>query len=133
MNSSIRRAMVSATLALLSHAAIADEASWRLTVVQTGAGSALVKGGHRDGPPNDLLAERSGGSVSLTWLEGERIEAGPVHGTGCALASAIAAELAKGGALRDCVDSGRGFVAEAYRRARQKGRLARFLVFNEPV
>ena len=108
------------------------EAAASALVTHLGASAALVKGGHRDGAPDDLLAERAGGSVSLTWLAGERIEGGPVHGTGCALASAIAAELAKGGALRDCVDSGRRFVAEAMRRAQQKGRLARFLVFNDP-
>jgi hydroxymethylpyrimidine/phosphomethylpyrimidine kinase len=106
------------------------EAAAATLVANLGAGAALVKGGHRDGPPNDLLAERSGGAVSLTWLEGQRIEGGPVHGTGCALAAAIAAELAKGRALRDSVHTGRRFVAEALLRAERRGRLARFLVFD---
>ena len=78
----------------------------------------------------DLFAERDGGSVSLTWLAGERVGGGPVRGTGCALASAITAELAKGQALRDAVDTGRRFVAAALRRAEQRGRLACFLVFG---
>jgi len=106
------------------------EAAASALVMNLGARAALVKGGHRDGPPNDLLAEREGGSASLTWLEGERIEGGPVHGTGCALASAIAAELAKGQGLRDAVETGRRFVAAALRRAERRGRLARFLVFD---
>jgi hydroxymethylpyrimidine/phosphomethylpyrimidine kinase len=107
------------------------EAAAAALVAHLGARAALLKGGHRDGPPNDLLAERSGGSVSFTWFEGQRIEGGPVHGTGCALASAITAELAKGRDLRDSVAVGRRFVAEALRRAQQRGKRARFLVFDE--
>ena len=94
-----------------------------------GAEAALVKGGHRDGPPDDLFAERSGGSVTFTWLPGERIDAGPVHGTGCALASAVAAELAKGRPLRDSIHDARRFVADALRRAERRGKHASFLGF----
>jgi len=68
--------------------------------------------------------------VSFTWLEGERIAGDPVHGTGCALASAVTAELAKGATLRDAVDTGRRFVADAIRRAERLGRRARFLVYD---
>jgi hydroxymethylpyrimidine/phosphomethylpyrimidine kinase len=96
-------------------------------VMNLGATAALVKGGHRDGPPHDLFAERAGGSVSFTWLEGERIAGEPVHGTGCALASAVAAELAKGAVLRDAVDSARRFVARAIGNAERIGKRARFL------
>jgi hydroxymethylpyrimidine/phosphomethylpyrimidine kinase len=99
-------------------------------VMNLGATAALVKGGHRDGPPHDLFAERAGGSVSFTWLEGKRIAGEPVHGTGCALASAIAAELAKGAVLRDAVDSARRFVADAIRRAEHLGKRGRFLAYD---
>ena len=99
-------------------------------VMNLGATAALVKGGHRDGPPHDLFAEREGGSVSFTWLDGERIAGEPVHGTGCALASAVTAELAKGAALRDAVDTVRRFVADAIRRAERRGKRARFLVYE---
>jgi hydroxymethylpyrimidine/phosphomethylpyrimidine kinase len=99
-------------------------------VIGFGAGAALVKGGHRDGPPRDLFAERSGGSVSFIWFDGERIDGGPVHGTGCALASAITAELAKGAALPAAVASGRRFVADAIERAVYRGKRARFLVYD---
>ena len=98
-------------------------------VSDLGAQAALVKGGHRDGPPNDLLAVRSGATVSLHWLEGERIEGGPVRGTGCALSSAIAAGLAKGDALEAAVERGRRFVADALRGAEARGKKARFLAF----
>jgi hydroxymethylpyrimidine/phosphomethylpyrimidine kinase len=95
-----------------------------------GARAALVKGGHRDGPLRDLLAQREAGSVSLRWLEGTRVPGDPVHGTGCALSSAIAAHLARGAALSDAVDSARAFVAEAIARAAARGRRARLLVYG---
>jgi hydroxymethylpyrimidine/phosphomethylpyrimidine kinase len=106
------------------------EAAACALVAGLGAGAALVKGGHRTGAPRDLLAVRAGGSASLRWLEGERIERGPVHGTGCALAAAIAACLAQGETLDVAVDRGRRFVAEAIRRSDARGRHARLLDFQ---
>ncbi|MBW1844662.1 MAG: hydroxymethylpyrimidine/phosphomethylpyrimidine kinase, partial [Deltaproteobacteria bacterium] len=43
------------------------EAAACALVAELGAQASLVKGGHRDGPPRDLLAVRGGGSVSLRW------------------------------------------------------------------
>jgi hydroxymethylpyrimidine/phosphomethylpyrimidine kinase len=106
------------------------EAAATTLVASLGAEAALVKGGHREGPPRDLLAQRAGGSVTLSWLEGDRIPAGPVHGTGCALSSAIAAGLANGQEIADAVHAARQFVAAALRRAQQKGKRASFLVFD---
>lgn len=82
-----------------------------------GARAVLVKGGHREGAPRDLLAVRETGGERFTWLEGERVDAGRVHGTGCALSSAIAAGLALGHALEQAVAEGRAFVAAAIARA----------------
>ena len=76
-----------------------------------------MKGGHRDGPPDDLLVVREGGSASFTWLRGERVDAGNVHGTGCALSSAIAVERA------------RRFVANGLRQSEAVGRRARLLAY----
>ena len=94
-----------------------------------GAEAALVKGGHADGPPRDLLALREGATVTFDWLEGERIGGGDVHGTGCALSSAIAAGLAQGQSLRDAIDRARVFVRSALERAETLGKRARFLRF----
>ena len=88
-----------------------------------------MKGGHREGAPRDLLALREGGSVSLHWLDAVRIDAGPVHGTGCALASAVAAGLANGETLVSAVEHARRFVANAIGRSVAKGRHARLLEF----
>ncbi len=106
------------------------EAAACALVGDLGAGAALVKGGHREGPPRDLLVIRQGGTQTIDWLEGERIDVGPVHGTGCALSSAVAAHLAKGLALPDAVDRARRFVTDGLRGAAQAGRQARFLSWS---
>jgi hydroxymethylpyrimidine/phosphomethylpyrimidine kinase len=105
------------------------EAAACALVSELGAQASLVKGGHRDGPPRDLLAVRGGGSVSLRWLEGERVPGGPFHGTGCALSSAIAAQLALGVSLEDAVDRGRQFVASALRKTAGSGARSRLLAY----
>jgi hydroxymethylpyrimidine/phosphomethylpyrimidine kinase len=105
------------------------EAAGCALVSSLGAAAALVKGGHREGPPRDLLVVREGGSQTLRWLEGVRQGGGPVHGTGCALSSAIAACLARGEPLEAAVERGRRFVAKALEGAVQAGKLARFLAY----
>lgn len=82
-------------------------------------GVVLVKGGHLLESADDLLYV--GGS--LDWIKGDRVENPNVHGTGCTLSSAIAANLAEGmdvkdafikakeyltGAIRDGLDLGKG-------------------------
>lgn len=101
----------------------------RRLVAELGALAALVKGGHRDGPPDDLLVTREHDGLHVERFAGERLVGPPVHGTGCALASAIAARLARGEALRNAVVGARAFVHEAIRRAEAPGAGARLLVF----
>jgi hydroxymethylpyrimidine/phosphomethylpyrimidine kinase len=103
----------------------------------------LLKGGHLDGDASDLLvwrergaagggreASEGGGRILREWLPGERIPGAPVHGTGCALSTAIAAGLAKGEPLRSAVDTARSYVREAIRRARTLPSGARVLAFR---
>ncbi len=79
-----------------------------------GARAVLMKGGHVPGATViDLLVTPSG----ETLLEGPRIETTSTHGTGCTLASAIAAGLALGKPLDVAVAEGWAYVAEAIRRA----------------
>jgi hydroxymethylpyrimidine/phosphomethylpyrimidine kinase len=70
----------------------------------------LVKGGHLGGPDsNDFLCRAAG----VTELAGPRIEGGEnVHGTGCALSTAIAAYLANGADLVEACQEAKRFVAE---------------------
>lgn len=59
---------------------------------ERGARAVLLKGGHREGEPDDLWVD-----VARTIrLPGRRIGEGRIHGAGCALASWIAAGLALG-------------------------------------
>ncbi|MDZ4775299.1 MAG: bifunctional hydroxymethylpyrimidine kinase/phosphomethylpyrimidine kinase [Alphaproteobacteria bacterium] len=79
-----------------------------------GAKAALVKGGHVDGPTlRDVLATPDG----FTIFESHRIETRATHGTGCTLASAIAAKLAQGESLEEAVRAAREYLLEAIRRA----------------
>lgn len=80
-----------------------------------GAGAVLVKGGHLPGElVVDLLRTADG---EEHWFDGPRIHSHHTHGTGCALASGIAAGLARGLRLQDAVARARAYVAEAIRRA----------------
>lgn len=59
-----------------------------------GCGAVLLKGGHGDGEfADDVLRLAAGGTHRFRRA---RLPVGPVHGTGCALASAIACGLALG-------------------------------------
>ncbi len=105
------------------------EQAARWFVTEAGAEAALVKGGHRDGAPDDCFARREGGGVAVAWLPGERIAGTPVHGTGCALSAAITAGLAQGLALDAAIARGRSFVQGAIARAEAVGAGARLLCF----
>ncbi len=79
-----------------------------------GARAVLMKGGHVPGETVvDLLLTPTG----ETLLEGERVDTRHTHGTGCTLASACAAGLAKGLPLEVAVAEAWAYVAEAIRRA----------------
>ena len=82
-------------------------------IVGMGAKAVVVKGGHLDGPPTDLLYD----GVRFQEYAGARIETTSTHGTGCTFASAIAAGLAKGLSLEEAVGQAKAFVTEAMRRA----------------
>ncbi|NJC40187.1 hydroxymethylpyrimidine/phosphomethylpyrimidine kinase [Brevundimonas alba] len=79
-----------------------------------GARAVLMKGGHVPGETViDLLLTPTG----ETLLEGPRVDTRHTHGTGCTLASACAAGLAKGLPLDVAVAEAWAYVAEAIRRA----------------
>lgn len=86
-------------------------------LVELGAASAVVTGGHLDGPPVDVLYD----GAHVVSIEGDRILASDTHGTGCAFASAIAVGLARGERLETAVRQAKKFVAEAIARAPKLG------------
>ena len=83
-------------------------------LLRLGAGAVLMKGGHVPGETVVDLLMTPGGE---TLLEGPRIETRHTHGTGCTLASACAAGIAKGLPLEQAVAEAWAYVAEAIRQA----------------
>jgi hydroxymethylpyrimidine/phosphomethylpyrimidine kinase len=106
--------------ASLAGRAVSDEASLRdaARAIAALGPAVLIKGGHRDGCPVDLLFDGSG----FTEFGGERIEGPPVHGTGCLYSAALTARLALGDALADACAFARRFVEQAIRGAVRIGK-----------
>lgn len=78
------------------------------SLLSLGARAVLLKGGHADGAEAvDLLLTAPG---APQWLSSPRLEA-RCRGTGCALASAIAAGLASGQSVEDACRNGKQYVA----------------------
>jgi len=79
-------------------------------LLSLGCGAVLLKGGHLAGDTvHDVLATESG----LTEWTSTRIATRHTHGTGCTLASAIAAGLAQGMAVAAAVERARDYVHAA--------------------
>ena len=83
-----------------------------------GAHAALVKGGHSFGDPVDVLHV----GHETFHLKATRQRTRNTHGTGCTLASAIAARLARGRTLLQAVQDAHTYVQEAIRQAPDIGR-----------
>lgn len=80
------------------------------TLLERGARAVLIKGGHLPAQPgSDVLVSAAGVRVFRAAF----IDAPHSRGTGCALASAIAARLACGQALEDAVEGAKAFVGAA--------------------
>ncbi|MEP4164993.1 bifunctional hydroxymethylpyrimidine kinase/phosphomethylpyrimidine kinase [Maricaulis sp.] len=83
-------------------------------LVGMGAKAALVKGGHLAGDAvTDVLVSTRG----MELMERPRIRTKHTHGTGCTLASAIAARMAGGEPLPEAVRKAGDYLHEAIRRA----------------
>ncbi len=90
-----------------------------ILVGKLGAFSALVKGGHIEGDViRDVLLTQDG----LRVFESPRIATRATHGTGCTLASAIAAFIAQGVGIEPAVEQARAYLMEAIRHAPGFGR-----------
>ena len=79
-------------------------------IFDLGPAAVVIKGGHMDGPQAiDLLFH--GGA--FTEFAAPRSSMAPVHGTGCAFASAVAAGLALGDDIPGAVQRAKNYVAGA--------------------
>ena len=87
-------------------------------ILEMGAYAALMKGGHLDMTSVvDVLVSEDGAAI----MSGPRLRTRHTHGTGCTLASAVAAAMALGANLDDAVSSARDYVFEAIRTAPKLG------------
>lgn len=101
----------------LSGIAVTDPDSQRAAgeaLIAAGARAVLVKGGHVDG---DIIIDLLVTANGVERFEGPRIDTAHTHGTGCTLASSIAAGLAQQMSLRDAVARARAYVLRAIRSA----------------
>jgi hydroxymethylpyrimidine/phosphomethylpyrimidine kinase len=83
------------------------EAGQRL--LDTGCGAVLVKGGHIEGSPTDVLCTHS----DVIRLPGIRVDTPHTHGTGCVYSAAITAGLASGKTLEHAARDAKIFVQSA--------------------
>lgn len=88
-------------------------------LIAQGAAAVVLKGGHLPGTTvRDLVAEQGARFV----IETPRLSTRSTHGTGCTLASAIAAGIAQGMALGDAVRRAHAYVQRAIATAPGLGR-----------
>ena len=93
-----------------------EEAARRILAL--GPKNVLVKGGHLRDAATDILWN----GRDLTRFTTVRLDSTSTHGTGCTFASAIAACLARGYALRDAISEAKAYVTAAIREGFQAGR-----------
>ncbi|MDB5413969.1 MAG: bifunctional hydroxymethylpyrimidine kinase/phosphomethylpyrimidine kinase [Rubritepida sp.] len=79
-------------------------------ILAMGVPAVLLKGGHMEG---DVLVDLLATAEGVVRYEDRRIDTRHTHGTGCTLASAIAAGLAQGMALEPAVRRARAYVRAA--------------------
>ncbi len=96
----------------IADAGAMDEAALALRAL--GPRAVLLKGGHLEG---DILVDVLAQEGEVARFEGERIQSRHTHGTGCTMASAIAALLARGMVMKEAVALARTYVFEAIRSA----------------
>jgi hydroxymethylpyrimidine/phosphomethylpyrimidine kinase len=82
-------------------------------IVGLGARSVVVKGGHLTGDAIDVFFDGRG----FVELPARRIETTSTHGTGCTLASAIAALLARGESLEGAIRGAKAYLTAAIERS----------------
>jgi hydroxymethylpyrimidine/phosphomethylpyrimidine kinase len=96
--------------------ASAAEAARR--ILAFGSEAVVIKGGHLPGEPVDTLFRRG----ETHAIPGERVQVGPVHGTGCFYSAWLAARIALGDELPEACRSAKAAVTAAIRGAVKLGK-----------
>lgn len=94
----------------------AVEAGKRL--LDFGCRAVLIKGGHAEGEPTDILCSAEG----MQRFPGRRVFTKRTHGTGCTYSAAITACLARGILLNEAIERAKQFVQLAIETAPELGR-----------
>ncbi|HKA34879.1 MAG TPA: bifunctional hydroxymethylpyrimidine kinase/phosphomethylpyrimidine kinase [Candidatus Binatia bacterium] len=78
-------------------------------IVEMGAKTVVIKGGHRRGPATDLFYD----GKKFHEFSAPRLRTRNTHGTGCTFAAAIAAHLAKGAKPEEAVGRAKRYLTRA--------------------
>ena len=105
-------------LADMAIVGVDDMRTAAVRIAEHGPGIVVIKGGHLEGPPVDLVYD--GGEFTL--LEGTRVETDNTHGTGCTFSAAITALLAQGSAPTEAISLAKLYVEAAIRSAQPIGK-----------
>jgi hydroxymethylpyrimidine/phosphomethylpyrimidine kinase len=102
--------------ALLTGRSLESEQDWEdaaRALCDLGAQAALLKGGHREGRPVDLLLYQG----RFLRFDGPRIDTRHTHGVGCSLSAAITSQLALGRPLDDACARAKRWLTRALQSA----------------
>ena len=105
------------TLTGLSIKDVNDMEAAARKIVEMGAHSVIVKGGHMD-KAVDVLFD----GVEMHQLSGDKIKLEQTHGAGCTFASAITAQLAAGRSLVESTMLAKAYVVKAIEKAYSVGK-----------
>jgi hydroxymethylpyrimidine kinase/phosphomethylpyrimidine kinase len=97
---------------------VADMEAAARKIVEMGAHAVIVKGGHMEQRAVDVLFDGN----EIVALAGDRVREESLHGTGCAFASAIAAQLASGRSLREAAMLAKAYVTKAIEKSYPTGK-----------
>jgi hydroxymethylpyrimidine/phosphomethylpyrimidine kinase len=87
-------------------------------IVDMGAKYALIKGGHLETDPVDILFDGN----EFFHFESKRIQTKNTHGTGCTLSSSIAANLANGISIELAIEKSKAYITTAIEHALDIGK-----------
>jgi len=91
----------------------ADMETAARAIAALGVQHVVIKGGHADGAPVDILFDGD----HFRDYPAVRIDSRHTHGTGCAFSAALTAELAKGASVPEAVGRAKRYITEAIRQA----------------
>lgn len=100
------------TLTGMAIVTMADREEAAMALVQLGARSVVIKGGH-DESTRDVTVDLLYDGSTFSYWESPRIDTLHTHGTGCTYSAALAAGLAKGLPLFEAADLAKAFIRAA--------------------